>query len=461
MRALCGVVAALAMSGCSLFVSFDRDRIVDDSGVIDSAVDSGIDTGMIDTGVDGGPRCAVDERVVGGLCEACPAGSTNAAGDDPAGGDTFCDATLCAEDEHVVSNECVACPSGSTNLPGDDATDADTPCDATACPSNEHVVSNACVPCPAGTDNEAGDDATGADTSCDPILCLENERVMSNMCVACASGTVNPAGDDASGPDTMCTSGLCGMDEYVMSGMCTPCAPGFTNPAGDDPTMGDTSCTPLLCAMDQRVMSNACVPCAVGFTNPAGDDASGPDTSCAPICGDAMVLGGEVCDDGNADACGTCSDDCGATQPITPASAMITFARASDLVDGDNFTIDDGTMSATFEYDTAIDGVMPGNVAVDLSGTTTRMQVRARTVLAIATTTLTFTATDVGSTQTLLTNTSPGAAGNTATVNNVATSVFAIDAMFSGGMGLACPTGTGCVAAADCASLVCDVGVCQ
>ena len=59
---------------------------------------------------------------------ACPAGTTNASGDDAFGYDTTCDASVCAANEHVVSNSCVACPSGTTNAAGDDASGSDTSC---------------------------------------------------------------------------------------------------------------------------------------------------------------------------------------------------------------------------------------------------------------------------------------------------------------------------------------------
>ncbi|MGF1511618.1 MAG: FG-GAP repeat protein [Myxococcota bacterium] len=108
------------------------------------------------------------------------------------------------ENERVLSNLCEACPPGATNEAGDDASGADTSCDGTDCASNQRVVNNACVGCPPGTTNEAGDDPAGQDTACDPIECMENERVENNVCVPCGPGTTNEAGDDASGNDTTC-----------------------------------------------------------------------------------------------------------------------------------------------------------------------------------------------------------------------------------------------------------------
>jgi hypothetical protein len=79
----------------------------------------------------------------------------------------MCDATECAANERVVGNTCVACPAGTTNVAGDDASQGDTMCDATECAANERVVGNTCVACPAGTTNVAGDNPAGADTNCD------------------------------------------------------------------------------------------------------------------------------------------------------------------------------------------------------------------------------------------------------------------------------------------------------
>jgi hypothetical protein len=63
-----------------------------DAGAPDSGTTS-LDAGTLDAGpLDAGPvPCGADERVVSDACEPCPAGETNAPGDDPAGPNTFCD----------------------------------------------------------------------------------------------------------------------------------------------------------------------------------------------------------------------------------------------------------------------------------------------------------------------------------------------------------------------------------
>lgn len=139
------------------------DLIADVMPDVDSTVDEKEDQDEDMTST----NCAANERVVSAACEACPAGTTNPAGDDPAGADTQCTATLCAENERVEANECLPCAAGSTNPAGDDATGEATACEATLCAENERVQDNACVACDPSASNEVGDDATGANTVCD------------------------------------------------------------------------------------------------------------------------------------------------------------------------------------------------------------------------------------------------------------------------------------------------------
>ncbi|MEN9577113.1 MAG: hypothetical protein RJA70_122 [Pseudomonadota bacterium] len=186
--------------------------------------------------------CRKDEYVDDNTCVDCPAGSTNAAGDDAAGDDTSCNPVLCAEDEHVDDNSCVACPAGSANTAGDDASGDDTSCDGTDCPSNQRVENMSCVDCPAGTTNAAGDDPAGPNTSCDATLCAFNQRVENKSCVDCPAGTTNAAGDDAAGANTVCGATLCAENEFVQSNACVSCPAGTTNAAGDNASGSNTEC---------------------------------------------------------------------------------------------------------------------------------------------------------------------------------------------------------------------------
>jgi hypothetical protein len=244
----------------------------------------------------GGTSCAENEYVSSNACVACAAGSTNAAGDDPASDDTACDPTLCAVNEYVSSNTCVACAAGSTNAADDNATNGDTTCDAALCRVNEYVSSKTCVTCPAGSTNAANDDATGGDTTCDATLCPVNEYVSSNACVTCAAGSTNAANDNATDGDTTCDATLCGVNKYVSSNACVTCAAGSTNAANDNATDGDTTCDATLCGVNEYVSSNVCVTCPAGSTNAANDNATDGDTTCdATLCGVNEYVASHTC----------------------------------------------------------------------------------------------------------------------------------------------------------------------
>ena len=90
---------------------------------------------------------------------------------------------MCLADQRVVANACVSCPAGTTNAAGDDRSGTDTACDATLCAANAYVSANACVPCPAGTTNAANDDASGTDTACDAAP-LSNARTFPHARIA-------------------------------------------------------------------------------------------------------------------------------------------------------------------------------------------------------------------------------------------------------------------------------------
>jgi hypothetical protein len=114
--------------------------------------------------------------------------------------------TPCGTNQRVMGNMCVACPAGMSNAAGDDVFGADTTCDPIICAVNQFVKSKVCTNCPAGTKRAAGDVATGADTSCTPTLCAVNQYVLKNVCTNCPTGQTSAAGASASGPDTTCTA---------------------------------------------------------------------------------------------------------------------------------------------------------------------------------------------------------------------------------------------------------------
>jgi hypothetical protein len=92
-------------------------------------------------------------------------------------GDGAEESELCKANFYVKNHVCTACPAGTTNAAGDDAHYHDTVCTPTLCKANEYVKAHKCVPCPAHPNlpngaapsfqsNTAGDDASGPDTQC-------------------------------------------------------------------------------------------------------------------------------------------------------------------------------------------------------------------------------------------------------------------------------------------------------
>ncbi|HLM43180.1 MAG TPA: hypothetical protein VK458_04895, partial [Myxococcaceae bacterium] len=70
-----------------------------------------------------------------------------------------------------------------------------------------------------------------------------------------------------------------------------------------------------------------------------------------PYCGDGLTSSGEVCDDGNTSACGTCGAMCQQTQ-LARATGAITAVGGASLVDGERFTLGDGiNPPLEFEFD--------------------------------------------------------------------------------------------------------------
>lgn len=265
----------------------------------------------------GKKSCPVNYYVKSNMCAPCPAGSTNAAGDDPYGVDTSCDPIICAQNQRVQSNACVACTGGAVRPAGDEASGPDTSC---GCLENHHVCkvswtsvnmgyglslqfqadSGSCKACPPGTTRAAGDDPASAATTCDYTPCAENETVADRTdwilwithnslsalqvspissycpgsttstlgdihkfeCKACPTSLVNAAGDD---PATFSSVGYCTcpVNTYgeLWTEKCTACPDGTAAAAGDKAPGGTgiSACRPITCAENERLKNNTCV----------------------------------------------------------------------------------------------------------------------------------------------------------------------------------------------------------
>lgn len=119
--------------------------------------------------------------------------------------------------------------------------------------------------------------------------------------------------------------------------------------------------------------------------------------------------------------------------PVAAAGSITTVAAAS-LVDGETFTLNDGSHTATiFEFDSN-SSITGGRTAVTITGGMTATQVRDAMVSAIngVAGTLAITAAPGTSAQVLLTNDAVGSAGNTTITETVANAGFLVNNMSGG-----------------------------
>jgi hypothetical protein len=121
-----------------------------------------------------------------------------------------------------------------------------------------------------------------------------------------------------------------------------------------------------------------------------------------------------------------------------PATGSIVAIPFVDIIDGETFTLDDGVNApVTFEFDTVPDGVTPGNVVVDISGSTTALDVANEIVAAINSASgLELTASNGGSTLTTVTilNAENGTFGNVTTWSETVADVDFIITQPTGGI---------------------------
>lgn len=119
--------------------------------------------------------------------------------------------------------------------------------------------------------------------------------------------------------------------------------------------------------------------------------------------------------------------------PGVKATGLITCATKANLDDNDTFVLSDGTITKTYEFDTAGDGGTAGSVIMDVSGATTAATVATIVAAAINTAHPGITAVAVGDGTITLTNDQPGAFGNVTITENVTHATFLVSGM-SGGL---------------------------
>ena len=116
----------------------------------------------------------------------------------------------------------------------------------------------------------------------------------------------------------------------------------------------------------------------------------------------------------------------------TPATGSITVVAGVALVDGETVTIGDGSVTATFEFDLAGNGVGPGNTAVLVAAGDTAEQVRDKLLAAIQGSSLNIIASASGTNTISLENLNAGTAGNVLITETVADAGFIVSGMAGG-----------------------------
>ncbi|HUQ01710.1 MAG TPA: hypothetical protein VM261_04405 [Kofleriaceae bacterium] len=174
-------------------------------------------------------------------------------------------------------------------------------------------------------------------------------------------------------------------------------------------------------------------------------------------CGDRMVeTGVEMCDDGNASACGSCNADC--TASLSPAAATGTLVGVGALTsanDGQNFGIFDGVLTNYLGFEIDYNGtVTAGFTRVDM--TTGNVQA---VVNAINGSALSVNASDAGNGNVRLVNQFLNGRGNGPIMTNIPPPFMAVG--MTGGATGDCPRSTGCTNNGVCGSNSCVNSVCD
>jgi cysteine-rich repeat protein len=215
---------------------------------------------------------------------------------------------------------------------------------------------------------------------------------------------------------------------------------------------------------------------ASGFCEPPGDGSGGDDAGIdaprmttdanvvdavirldASLCGDGQVetAAGEACDDGNTSACGTCSADClTITSSMATGKIITADAVGTNIMDGDTFTLVDGSKLNTFEFGSIVSA---GHIPIRFSAGDTAAKVADAIIMAIITKSTTAITISGGSGATIiLTNGRATSLGNQqiGRTGGIATSFTFIG--MSGGQGGDCDPGVGCKTGDDCTTGACN-----
>ena len=317
----------------------------------------------------------------------------------------------------------------------------------------------------------------GADNSCKPnhATCRMNAQCCSGMCTAglCAAPATTTSTSSTSTttsttttttPPTVCGAGtvlvgnecqpdyaaICGTGTQLVGGQCVPemtppssCGNGILD-AGEECDDGNVV-TESQCPYGEAT----CTVCAADCTLVERT---------GPFCGDGIVTDCEACDDGNA-SCGLCSADCRELFQLASATGWILAVDGASLVDGETFTLDDGTGTvATFEFDLAGDGVGAGNSAINVLASDSAPSVANRIRSAISNSALQIDAVRTNNLVSLV-NLHQSSLGNKPIIETVSDPDFLVSGM-GGGAGADCLLDEACSTNGDCASGLCEINRC-
>jgi cysteine-rich repeat protein len=170
-----------------------------------------------------------------------------------------------------------------------------------------------------------------------------------------------------------------------------------------------------------------------------------------PGCGDGIVTFPEVCDDGNALSCGTCSANCMSAVAVTPATGSIVARPCGAIPDGTTLTLNDGRSgSIVFEVDRLNNGVGNGRVRLACTSGSTASATATSLAQGInAALDFGITATASGTSINLV-NDRTGSPGNVS-ISTSRPEVFTVSGMSGGSGGANCGFDVGCMSTSDCA----------